>query len=66
VLLFAYDLGLEIGEWNIEGPGGLLEQIPYTQLRRWMVHRQVKAQLWNKATGKGKKGSIPDFWRSPL
>jgi hypothetical protein len=43
-----------------------LEQIPYNQLRRWMVHRQVKAELWNKATGKGKKGAVPDYWRSPV
>ena len=37
MILFLYRLALELGEWNVEGPGGLADQIPWWQLERWMA-----------------------------
>jgi hypothetical protein len=36
VLAFLYRLALKLGEWNVDGPGGLAEQMPVDQLYGWM------------------------------
>ena len=36
MLAFLYRLALKLGEWNVDGPGGLAEQMPVDQLYGWM------------------------------
>jgi hypothetical protein len=40
-MLFLYRLALKLGIWNVEGPGGLADQMPWWQLERWMAAFQL-------------------------
>lgn len=79
MLLFLYRLALQLGEWNVEGPGGLADQIPWWQLERWMAAFQLMpwgdewlrdavlmAQQYNSNRPKGKPAMQPhDFMPVP-
>ena len=79
MLLFLYRLALQLGEWNVEGPGGLADQIPWWQLERWMAAFQLMpwgdewlrdavlmAQNYNANRPKGKPAMEPhDFLPVP-
>ncbi len=72
MILFLYRLALELGEWNVEGPGGLADQIPWWQLERWMAAFRLMpwgdgwlrdsvlmAQQYNANRPKGKRPMQP-------
>lgn len=67
MLLFLYRLALRLGIWNVEGPGGLADQMSWEQLVGWMAAFQlmpwgdewlrdavVMAQNYNANRPKGK------------
>lgn len=75
MLLFLYRLALQLGEWNVEDPGGLLERMSWHQLKQWMAAFQLMpwgdewlrdavlmSQQYNVHRPKGKKSLGPqDF-----
>jgi hypothetical protein len=75
VLLFLYRLALQLGEWNVEGPGGLADQMSWEQTVGWMAAFQlmpwgdewlrdavVMAQQYNANRSKGRPAMQPyDF-----
>ena len=79
MILFLYRLALELGEWNVEGPGGLADQMPWWQLERWMAAFRLMpwgdgwlrdavlmAQQYNANRPKGKPAMQPwDFMPVP-
>jgi hypothetical protein len=74
-MLFLYRLALQLGEWNVEGPGGLADQISWEQTVKWMAAFQLMpwgdewlrdavlmAQQFNANRPKGKAAMKPhDF-----
>lgn len=42
MLAFLYRLALKLGEWNVEGPGGLAERMPVDQLYSWMGYYRLE------------------------
>ncbi len=42
MLAFLYRLALKLGEWNVEGPGGLAETMPVDQLYGWMGYYRLE------------------------
>ena len=79
MLLFLYRLALQLGIWNVEGPGGLADEMPWEQLVGWMAAFQlmpwgdewlkdavVMAQTYNANRPKGKPPMQPhDFMPVP-
>ena len=75
MLLFMYRLALQLGEWNVEDPGGLLDRMSWHQLQGWMAAFQLMpwgdewlrdavlmAQTYNVNRPKGKNAMDPhDF-----
>jgi hypothetical protein len=78
-MLFLYRLALQLGIWNVEGPGGLADQISWEQTVRWMAAFQLMpwgdewlrdavlmAQQFNANRPKGKPSMEPhDFMPVP-
>lgn len=41
-----YRLAAQCGEWNVEGPGGLIEKMPYWQFERWVEYYRKEPSGW--------------------